>query len=224
MVSWDTRMLSSSGYGVFSHPEICSGDQSRISLLATMSRNLRFTASRHLFGRKAETQAWRSASWARLAGPPPWRATSRLTVEAARSRRLAISRIDEPEAIPREISSRSASVSASRERRRATGGMPPRGSNTARIELCGLPYARPISCSVCPAFQRLQTSRFSIEESPNRIPDLMPTLPLQSRFTSDGVASTYRMHRSFQEIAGAEAQREDSASLGAPTHPNTKPP
>jgi|SRR5215469_11995144 len=53
---------------------------------------------------------------------------------------------------------------------------------------------RPISCSVCPAFQRLQTSRFSIEESPNRIPDLMPTPPLPSRFTSDGVASTYRMH------------------------------
>jgi hypothetical protein len=25
MVSWDTRMLSSSGYCVFSHPEICSG-------------------------------------------------------------------------------------------------------------------------------------------------------------------------------------------------------
>src|SRR5262249_45897809 len=30
MVSWDTRMLSSSGYRVFSQPEICSGDQSRI--------------------------------------------------------------------------------------------------------------------------------------------------------------------------------------------------
>ena len=41
MVSWDTRMPSSSGYCVFSHPEICSGDQSRISLLATISRNLR---------------------------------------------------------------------------------------------------------------------------------------------------------------------------------------
>ncbi len=36
MVSWDTRMLGSSEYWVFSHPEICSGDQSRISLLATM--------------------------------------------------------------------------------------------------------------------------------------------------------------------------------------------
>ena len=38
------KWFSPSGYGVFSHPEICSGDQSRISLLATMFRNLRFTA------------------------------------------------------------------------------------------------------------------------------------------------------------------------------------
>src|SRR5579863_5066143 len=53
------------GYAIFSHPEICSGDQSRISLLATMFRNLRLQARRQLFGRNAETQAWRSASWAR---------------------------------------------------------------------------------------------------------------------------------------------------------------
>src|SRR5216683_396514 len=39
MVSWDTRMLSSSGYRIFSHPETCSGDQSKISLLATMFCN-----------------------------------------------------------------------------------------------------------------------------------------------------------------------------------------
>jgi hypothetical protein len=120
-----------------------------------------------------------------------WRAISRLTVEAARARRRAISRIEEPEAIPREISSRSASVSANRERRRGAGEMPPRGNNTARMQLCGLSKARPISCSDCPAFQRLQTSSFSIAESPNRIPGLMPTPPLQSGFTSDGVASTY---------------------------------
>jgi hypothetical protein len=58
-------MLASSGYRVFSHPEICSGDQSRISLLATMLRNLRLTASQHFFGRKAESQAWLSAACAR---------------------------------------------------------------------------------------------------------------------------------------------------------------
>jgi hypothetical protein len=37
---------------------------------------------------------------------------------------LAISRIEEPQAIPREMFSRSASVSVSRERRRAAGAIP----------------------------------------------------------------------------------------------------
>ncbi len=32
---------------------------------------------------------------------------------------------------------------------------------------------RPISCSECPAFERLQTSRFSIAESPNRFSGLL---------------------------------------------------
>ena len=49
--------------------------------------------------------------------PPPSRETSRLTVEAARSRCLAISRNDQPEAIP------------------------PRGNNTQRMEVCGLSKA-----------------------------------------------------------------------------------
>ena len=39
--------------------------------------------------------------------------------------------------------------------------MPPRGDNTKRMQLCGLPKACPISCSDCPAFHRLHTSRFS---------------------------------------------------------------
>ena len=52
---------------------------------------------------------------------------------------LAIVRIDEPEAIPREMSSRSAKVSAMRERRRAAGAIPPRGNNTQRMQLWGLP-------------------------------------------------------------------------------------
>jgi hypothetical protein len=48
---------------------------------------------------------------------------------------LAIARIDEPEAIPREMSSRSAKVSARPERRRAAGAIPPRGNNTQRMQL-----------------------------------------------------------------------------------------
>ena len=91
-----------------------------------------------------------------------------------------------------------ATVSATGERRRSAGGIPPRGNNTARMQLCGLCKARPISCSDCPVFQRLQTSRFSIAESPNLIPRLMPTPPLQRRLTLDGVASTYRMRRIYR--------------------------
>src|SRR5579864_8908328 len=87
--------------------------------------------------------------------------------------RLAISRMDQPEAIPREMSSRSARVSARRDRRRAMGAIPPRGNNKERMQLCSLPKARPISCSDCPAFHRLQTSHFSVAESPNRLPGLM---------------------------------------------------
>ena len=83
--------------------------------------------------------------------------------------RRAISRSGESEAIPREMSSRSASVSASRERRRAAGGMPPRGNNTERMQLCGLSKARPISCK---RLSRLppapNVTLLTIAESPNR--------------------------------------------------------
>ncbi len=77
------------------------------------------------------------------------------------------------EAIPRDIFSRSPGVSARRERRRAAGGIPPRGNHKHRMELGGLSKARPISCSDCPAFHRLQMSLFSIAESPNRFPGLI---------------------------------------------------
>src|SRR5215510_3519354 len=63
MVSWDTRMLSSSGYWVFSQPEICFGDQSSISLLATMFRNFRLIERRQRLGRKADCQLRRRLDW-----------------------------------------------------------------------------------------------------------------------------------------------------------------
>ena len=46
-------MLSLRGYRLFNQPEICSGDQSRISLLATIVRSLLCLASRQAFGRTA---------------------------------------------------------------------------------------------------------------------------------------------------------------------------
>jgi hypothetical protein len=52
---------------------------------------------------------------------PPWRAISRLIVEAARPERRAIVRNDRPSARPREISSRSADESTRGERRRCWG-------------------------------------------------------------------------------------------------------
>jgi hypothetical protein len=87
-----------------------------------------------------------------------------------------ISRSDEPEAIPREMSSRSARVSASRERRRAAGGIPPQGNNKHRMLLCGLPKARPISCNDWPCFQRRQISDLSVRESLDRFPSLINTI------------------------------------------------
>src|SRR5260370_30584601 len=70
MVSWDTRRLSSSGYWVFSQPEICCGDQSRISLLATIFRNFTWIERRHRLGRKADSQASLSAWLARYTERP----------------------------------------------------------------------------------------------------------------------------------------------------------
>src|ERR1700732_2516961 len=54
MLSGGTRIPPSLGYSVFSQPEICLGDQSKISLLVTTSRNLGCRARRHFLGRKAE--------------------------------------------------------------------------------------------------------------------------------------------------------------------------
>ena len=52
-----------------------------------------------------------------------------VTVELARPRCWAMTRIEQPLAIPREMSSRSAHVSARRERRRTGGAIPPRRAN-----------------------------------------------------------------------------------------------
>jgi len=57
MVSWDTCMLSLLGYRLFGQPEICCGDQFRISLLATTIRSFLCLASRQALGRKPDFQA-----------------------------------------------------------------------------------------------------------------------------------------------------------------------
>ncbi len=62
-------------------------------------------------GRLARLHVARSESSARYRVLPPFRDTSRLTVEAGRPRRAAMERSESPAARPREISSRSESVS-----------------------------------------------------------------------------------------------------------------
>jgi hypothetical protein len=129
MVSWDTRMLSFWGYRIFSHLEICSGDQSRISFTGNDRSQL------HMDGKKA-----RLGSQSRLPGlmicfigSIEWTPAVARHLPAHRLRSplqpLAISRIDEPGGIPREMSSRSASVSVRSQRRRAAGTIPPRCDN-----------------------------------------------------------------------------------------------
>ena len=73
MVSWDTRILSFWGYRIFNHPEICSGDQSRISLLATIVRSFPWVAT---LGRRAASRPGSRLHWldrvdARRGAPPP---------------------------------------------------------------------------------------------------------------------------------------------------------
>src|SRR5215218_2439962 len=125
MVSCDTYIASSSGYFLLSQPEICSGDQSALSFSATESRRRSFTESRHLLGRRALCQAFSSALVARYLLRPPLRFTSLQTVEADRSSRVAITRRDCPVASPREISSRSAGMSAHLRLCRSGGEKPP---------------------------------------------------------------------------------------------------
>jgi hypothetical protein len=68
--------------------------------------------------------------------------------------------------MPRDISSRSASVNANRERRRGAGRIPPCGANWKYIDDDGLPNARPIAFSDSPRCQRSHNSVFSAAEKP----------------------------------------------------------
>src|SRR5690606_5418449 len=67
-------------------------------------------------------------------GGPPLRLTSRLIVEGDRWSLMAIERIEWPAIRPREISSRSANVSARRERHLDAGCMPPVSARIRWIE------------------------------------------------------------------------------------------
>src|SRR5262245_56538453 len=65
---------------------------------------------------------------------------------------------DWPSTMPRDIFSRSAIVSARRDRRRGGGMIPPLGLKCAKMQEDGLPKARPIDFRPSPFFQRSQSS------------------------------------------------------------------
>ena len=96
-------MVGSSGYARRSQPTICWGDHLCASLVATASRKAGYVAKRHCLGRRPRAHARWSAAAARYRRGPPWRRTSRLTVEGARPRSRLICRTDKPRATPREI-------------------------------------------------------------------------------------------------------------------------
>ena len=70
-------------------------------------------------------------------------------------------RIDRPLAKLREISSRSARVSASLDRQRGFGRMPPWGCKCAKIDEDVFPNTRPIDFRPSPRCQRSQISALS---------------------------------------------------------------
>ena len=163
-------MVGSSGYAWRSQPAICWGDQACASLVATASRRAACVAKRHRLGRRPRAHAAASAAVARYRRRPPWRRTSRLTVEGARRSWRLICRSDAPRARPREMASRSASVRARHERWRAGGGTPPVRATSYRTTLAIRPSARPIVFSDSPRRQRRHSSVFSasVRRGPRR--------------------------------------------------------
>ena len=101
---------------------ICSGDQRWASHRSTFARSRGLRASFAVFGRRAILLARRSARQARYRFRDPLASTSREMVEGARFSRLAIALNESPAFNPREISSRSPTVSRSGERTRRRGG------------------------------------------------------------------------------------------------------
>ena len=85
-------------------------------------------------------------------------------VDDARPSRVAMERIDSPDTIAREISSRSANVSAIAARDRCAGRNPPVSASIRWIDEWARSKSLPISCSVQPRFQRSHISAFWVSE------------------------------------------------------------
>src|SRR4029434_5116281 len=92
---------------------------------------------------------------------PRVRRSARLTVDGDRRRPCAIPRIDWPAAMPREISSRSSSLSAANALRRGAGAIPPWSTTIRSTPVLFLrSSAREIAAALCPFLQRSHNSAF----------------------------------------------------------------
>jgi hypothetical protein len=89
---------------------------------------------------------------------------SLLMVEGERFRRAAIQRIDRLQAMPLDISSRSAGVSDMPDLFLGTGRIPPVGANTVKIEDDPRSNSRPIALWDSPRFQRSHISALCASE------------------------------------------------------------
>jgi hypothetical protein len=93
--------------------------------------------------------------------------TSRLIVDAARPRCAAITRSDNPAAMPREISSRSAGDSRTSHRRMGAGRIPPVRCNRSRTVEGWIRISRARTFTACPERHRVQTSSTSAGDNFN---------------------------------------------------------
>ncbi len=180
------RMLASSGYVRLSQAAICCGDQRASSLASTTWRNAGCSAKRAGFGRWARCQAATSAVPARYCARPPLRATSREMLLGARPSRAAMARHESLAASPREISSRSAAVSAPSARVGGGRRHPPEAMRKRRTACRYVPKYRLIARSDSPRRHRVQISSCSAADHRPAAAVCMGHLTASPRFYPGG--------------------------------------
>lgn len=158
IVSWDTRISKSLEYSRTKRAVICCGDQQRFSPRSTSSRSRGQATSFDTFGRWARRCAFSSARHARYRKRAPPVATSRVTVEGERPRRVAIVRHESPAKSPREISSRSGNDSRRADRGVVRGFTPPVFRSNRCTDNVEQPIALAAARCVSPARTRCWSS------------------------------------------------------------------
>ena len=176
-------MLSSSGYSLFSQPEICSGEQSSCSFRASTSRKKWFVASRHLLGGRALSSTPSRAPSEpgsfcdRRGGSPPGTRWKHSAAQPSGDRTKGISGSESPgELLPFARSER-ASAPTPLGRRDPSGGLehPVDGAGG------GFCSARAMSLMASPALYRFHSSFLPAADNPPGRPSLAtPAPPVQA--------------------------------------------